>query len=134
MAAAYSGKTVSNCLHGVWAWRVLHSVPWQFEKSEMDAMLRAADTLLLEDEKVSAIDFITAVRQQMNLEDPLDATVFAYLTTCFYASPRLGESTVRTLQSFDANSHVTTRNLSYDQDRNNLRVTVLHLPQNEGGR
>jgi hypothetical protein len=33
------------------------------------------------------------------------------------------------LQSFDPNSHVTTRNLSYGRDRNNLRVTVLHLPK-----
>src|ERR1019366_3077743 len=37
--------------------------------------------------------------------------------------------TVRTLLSFDPQFHITTRNLSYDADRNDLRVTVLHLPR-----
>lgn len=54
--------------------------------------------------------------------------MLACLTTCFYASARLGEFTVRTLKSFSPNTHVTTRNLSYDQDCNGFKVTVLHLP------
>ncbi|KAH8976763.1 hypothetical protein EDB86DRAFT_2766097, partial [Lactarius hatsudake] len=62
------------------------------------------------------------------LDEPLDAAVFACLATCFYASARLGEFTVPTLSSFRPNAHVTTRNLSYDQDRGGLGVTVLHLP------
>ncbi len=64
----------------------------------------------------------------MNLEDPLDTAIFACLTTCFYASARLREFTVCTLDSFCPSAHVTTQNLSYDQDRNGLKVTVLHLP------
>jgi hypothetical protein len=35
---------------------------------------------------------------------------------------------MHTLSNFELNKHVTIRNLSYDQDRNNLKVTVLHLP------
>ena len=65
----------------------------------------------------------------MNLEDPLDAAVFACLTTCFYASGRLGEFTVQTLQRFNPSTHITRQNLTYDQDRNGLKVTVLHLPR-----
>ena len=34
-----------------------------------------------------------------------------------------------TLNSFDPSSHVTPQHLSYDQDRNSLKVTVLHLPK-----
>ena len=65
----------------------------------------------------------------MNLEDPLDAAVFACLTICFYASGRLGEFTVQTLQKFNPSTHITRQNLAYDQNRNGLKVTVLHLPR-----
>ena len=134
MAAAYSGKTISNYLHGVRAWHILHSIPWHLDKGEMDTMLRAADKLTPGSSKRKkwqpyTPDFISAVRQQMDLNDPLDAAVFMCLTTCFYASAWLGEFTVRTLQSFNPNMHITTQHLSYKQDRNNLKVTVLHLPQ-----
>lgn len=70
-----------------------------------------------------------AVQRQLNLEDPLDAAVYACLTTCFYASGRLGEFTVRRLEGFDSTKSVTRKHLSYDQDRNGLNVTVLRLPQ-----
>lgn len=138
MAAAYSGKTISNYLHGVRAWHILHSVPWHLEKGEMDTILRAADKLTPSASKKKkrqpyTPDFITALRGQMNLEEPLDAAVFACLTTCFYASARLGEFTVRTLQSFNPSAHVTLQNLSYDQDRSGLKVTVLHLPKTKMG-
>ena len=134
MAAAYSGKTISNYLYGIRAWHMLHSVPWQVESSEMETMLRAADKLTPNASKRKkrrpyTPEFIVALKGQMNLEDPLDAAVFACLVTCFYASARLGEFTVRTLGSFNPNTHATPGNLSYDQDRNGFKVTVLHLPR-----
>jgi hypothetical protein len=60
----------------------------------MDTMLRAADKLTPNVAKKKrrqpyTADFIVAVRQQLDLEVPLDAAVFACLTTCFYASARL---------------------------------------------
>ncbi len=133
MAAAYSGKTISNYLNGVRAWHILHSVPWVLDKKEMDAMLRAAHKLTPNASKRKkrrpyTPDFIAAIRQHLDLDEPIDAAVFACLATCFYASARLGEFTVRTLDSFRPSAHVTTQNLSYDQDRNGLKVTVLHLP------
>ncbi len=133
MAAAYSGKTISNYLNGVRAWHILHSIPWALEKKEMDTILRAANKLTPSTSKRKkrrpyTPDFIAAIRGQLTLDDPLDAAVFACLTTCFYASARLGEFTVRTLDSFRPSAHITTQNLSYDQDRNGFRVTVLHLP------
>ena len=133
MATAYSGKTIANYLSAVRAWHLLHSIPWTLEKKEMEVMLRAAEKLTPETSKKKkrlpyTPSFISAIRQQMDLELPLDAAVFACLTTCFYASARLGEFTVRTLASFTPDKHITTQNLTYDQDRNNLTVTVLHLP------
>ncbi|KAH9062378.1 hypothetical protein EDB87DRAFT_297914 [Lactarius vividus] len=133
MAAVYSGRTISNYLNGVGAWHILHSVPWELDKMEMDAMLRATSKLTPDASKRKACrpytpDFIAAVKRDFTMEDPLDAAVFACLSTCFYASARLGEFTVRTLESFRPNVHVTTRNLSYDLDRGGHEVTVLHLP------
>ena len=74
-------------------------------------------------------EFIAMVQAHLDLEKPLDAAVYACLTTCFYASARLGEFTTRTLVSFRPSTHVTPQHLSYDQDRNGLKVMVLHLPR-----
>ena len=134
MAATYSGKTVAGYLSGIRTWHLLHGIPWALEKREMDTMLRAAEKLTPGTSKKKkrlpyTPAFISAVRQHLVLDNPLDAAVFACLATCFYASARLGEFTVRTLATFNPNTHITTQNLSYDQDRNGLKVTVLHLPR-----
>jgi len=77
------------------------------------------------------IDFIAALRLHLDMAVPLDAAVYACLTTCFYASTRVDEFTVPKLDGFDPSRHVTRDNLSYDQDRNGFRVTVLHLPRSK---
>ena len=38
-AAAYSGKTISNYLHGAQAWHIMHSVPWHLKKAKMGTEL-----------------------------------------------------------------------------------------------
>ena len=45
LAMAYSGKTISGYMNGVWAWHILHGLPWALEKKEMDTMLRVAKKL-----------------------------------------------------------------------------------------
>ena len=152
LAAAYSGKTISGYVSGsgVQAWHILHGLPWALKTAEMDAMLWAANKLtpnLARKKKRCpyTLDLIQAVRDHLNLDKPLDAVVFTCLTTCFYkpldavvftcltmcfyASARLGEFTVRALSSFNPNTHVTTQHLTYNQDCNGFKVTVLHLPR-----
>jgi hypothetical protein len=112
LAAAYSGRTISGYLSGVQAWHILHGFPWALEKKEMDTMLRAADKLTPSASKQKkrrpyTPDFISSVRAQLDLERPLDAAVFACLTTCFYTSARLGEFTTRTLSSFSPNTQIS---------------------------
>jgi hypothetical protein len=104
------------------------------EKAEMDTMLRAAEKLAPISSKRKKRQpytptFIIALRHHLNLEDSLDAAVFACLTTCFYASARLGEFTVRKLEGFNSTVSITRKNLSKDQDRNGLKVTILHIPK-----
>ena len=89
------------------------------EKREMDLMLRAADKLTPDSSRRKkrrpyTPGFMEEIGRQLNLGVPLDAAVFACLTTCFYASARLGEFTVRTLTGFNPNVHVTTRDLTYE--------------------
>ena len=133
MATSYSRKTISNYLNGVQAWHILHSIPWGMEKAEMDTILRMAKMLTPVNSKRKKChpytpDFIVQIRQQLNCKNPLNTAVFACLTTCFYASARLGEFTTCTLSSFNTNTHVTPQNLSYNQDCHGFKVTVLHLP------
>ena len=95
-------------------------------------MLKAADKLTPNASKRKkrqpyTPEFIATIKAHLDVEKPLDAAVYACLTTCFYASARLGEFTARTLESFSPNTHITLQHLSYDQDCNGLKVTVLHL-------
>ena len=134
LASAYLGKTITGYINSVRAWHILNNLPWALEKKAMDTMLRAAEKLTPSTSRRKkrcpyTPAFISAIRSQLDLDKPLDAAVFACLTTCFYASARLGEFTVRTLNSFSPTSHVTRQHLSYDQDRSSFRVTVLHLPR-----
>jgi len=134
LAASYSGKTISNYFYGVRAWHILHGMPWKLEKAEMDTMLWAAEKLTPISSKMKprrpyTPDFIKALRNHLDLDDYLDAAVFACLTTCFYASARLGEFAVRKLEGFDSSQSVSRKHLSYNQDRNGLKVTVVHIPR-----
>ena len=45
LAMAYLGKTISGYMNGVWAWHILHGLPWALKKKEMDTMLRVAKKL-----------------------------------------------------------------------------------------
>jgi len=134
LAASYSGKTISNYFYGVRAWHILHGMTWHLNRAEIDTMLRAAEKLAPPASKKKqrrpyTPDFIEALRRHLDLALPLDAAVFACLTTCFYASARLGEFTVRRLEGFDPSKSVTRKHISYDQDRNGNKVTVLRLPK-----
>ena len=134
LAAAYSGRTITGYVNGVRAWHILHGCQWVLEMKEMDTMMRAADKLTPTASKRKkrrpyTIEFMSALHAHLDLDKPLDAAVFACLVTCFYASARLGEFTARTLNSFNPNTHITPQHLSYDQDHNGLKVTVLHLPR-----
>ena len=134
LAAAYSGSAISNYLYGVRAWHILHGVPWRIERMEMDTMLKAAEKMTppssrRKKRRPYTIDFILAIRQCLDLQKPLDASVFACLSTCFFATGRVGEFTVPKLDRFNPEAHVSKAGVSYDQSRDGQRVTVLHIPR-----
>jgi hypothetical protein len=90
MAGHYSGRTVSNYVHGVRAWHTLHGIAWTLgEDAEIDALLKAAISLTPASSKKPkrepyTIPLIIAIRQKLDLDSPLDAAVYACLTTIFF--------------------------------------------------
>jgi len=77
----------------------------------------------------ATVGFIAAIRGQLDLESPLDAAIFACLTTTFYGAARLGEFTVKNLTSFDPLVHIKPADVSHDVDRNNLATTNFRVPR-----
>jgi len=134
LAASYAGETISNYFYGVRAWHILHGITWRLEKAEMDTMLRAAEKLTPSTSKKKprhpyTPNFIEALQHHLDLNVSLDVAVYACLTTCFYASARLGEFAVCKLDGFNSSKSVSRKHLSYNQDQNNHKVTVVHIPK-----
>jgi len=60
---------------------------------------------------------------------PLHAAVFACLTTTFYATARVGEFTVQTLEAFHPEQHVKLKDVRQDRDRQGQEITNFHIPR-----
>ena len=136
LAGSYSGSTIPNYVHGICAWHILHGLEWRLNPLEMDAILKGVDRLAPPSSKRKkrqpyTPEFIATLRQYLKLDDPLDAAVFACLTTCFYAAAHVGEFLVPCLDAFASSHHIAPANLHVDRNAEGLEVTVLHLPHVE---
>ena len=69
-----------------------------------------------------------AIRRHLDLSTPLGASVFTCLMTCCFATGHVGEFTVQRLDGFNPNAHVSWAQVSFDQNREGQKVTVLHVP------
>lgn len=134
-AATYSGSALRNYFYGVRAWHVLHGMPWPLDDTRTSAALAAAARLAPPKSRREKRDPVTPaiiekVRGQLDLALPLDAAVYACLTTTFWSVARLGEFTVPTLRSFDPATHIKRRDVdvAVAVGRNGLPVTTLRLP------
>lgn len=100
MVGHYSGKTVSNYVQGVHAWHIVHGIPWTLgDDAEIDSLFKAAISLTPPTSKRTkrdpyTINLITVIKDQLSLNDPLDAAVFACLTTIFFTCAHVREFTV----------------------------------------
>lgn len=118
LANLFSNKTIQNYIYGLCAWHILHNSLWAMNKDELKTMLKAAEKLTPESlQRMKCCPympkFITAVKHKLDLDTPLDAAVFACLTTCFYTTACLGEFTVCWLDAFNPTLHITPANLSH---------------------
>jgi len=136
LAGSYAPKSITNYLYGVRAWHIIHGSPWHPNTSETEAIIKAANSIRPASSKQKprrpfTIDYMLAIRSQLDISAPLDAAVFACLTTTFYTTARLGEFTVPNLKpaSFSNTTHVTPAHVSVARDRNNLEMTCFHIPR-----
>ena len=91
-AGPYSSKTLANYLYAVRAWHVLHSAPWSMKTAEIKAALDGAIILAPPSSKRPkrspfSIPIIISILSKLDLSKPLDAAVFACLTTTFLRLP-----------------------------------------------
>jgi hypothetical protein len=133
-AGSYSGKTLANYSYGVRAWHILHGAVWPMNTAELKAALDGAAILAPPSSRRPkrapfTLDIISSLLTKFDLSRPLDAAVFACLTTTFFSAARLGEFTLPSLKAFDPDQHVKPSDIHYNQDRNDLRVTVFRLPR-----
>jgi len=133
-AGSYSGSSLANYTAGLGAWHLLHGRSWLIPPNKLKAVLDGAMASAPESSKQPkrqpfTLVYLTAIKEQLNLDSPLDAAVFACLTTTFYAVARLGEFTVSSIKDFDKNKHITRAGISKTTDHNGLPVTKFQLPR-----
>ncbi|KDQ19713.1 hypothetical protein BOTBODRAFT_101617 [Botryobasidium botryosum FD-172 SS1] len=134
LAGVYAGATISNYVSGIRAWHILHGVPWNLKSPELNAMYKAVEAMTPATSKRASrkpytIEFIVAIKGQLNLDLPLDAAVFACLTTAFYCAARLGEFTVPRLDAFDPTIHVKPSNMRHERSKEGFPITVFFIPR-----
>ena len=128
-AGSYSGSTISGYVAGVKAWHTVHSMPWSCDVSELARAAAGAGATAPETSKRRKRDpytpgLLQAIRGQLDLTAPLDAAVWACITTAFYGVARLGELTVERKDGcYDATRHPSVsavRECVADRDGNEV--------------
>jgi hypothetical protein len=104
-AGSYSGKTLANYFYAIRAWHTLHGAPWRMNPAEMKAELDGASILTPPSSRKPkrspmTVATITSLATKFDLTNPLDAAVFACLTTTFFSAARLGEFTLPSIKAF----------------------------------
>ncbi|KAG6328261.1 hypothetical protein ID866_10828 [Astraeus odoratus] len=72
-------------------------------------------------------EMIKAIRTQLQREDPLDIAFFACLTTVFYLAAHVGEFTLKKLNAFNPQLHITLAQVYDDTDHNGYHTKVFAL-------
>jgi hypothetical protein len=134
LAGAYSAKSIHNYVYGIRAWHILHGKKWRVNQDELNITIKAAARLAPATSKRKerhpyTITYIEKIGQVLDAEDAMDAAVFACLTTTFYAAARCGETTVKSLVSFDATKDITRSGMSYKPGKEGQAgITTIRVP------
>jgi hypothetical protein len=136
-AGTLRGNTLRNYTFGVKAWHTVHGLGWVLDDTRVAAALAAAERVAPVSSKKPKrppllVATITAIRDHLDVSRPLDAAVFACLTTTFWSAARLGEFTVPSLKGFDADVHVKLSNVTFSAGRS--PVTTFHIPWTKVGK
>jgi hypothetical protein len=129
LAGSFSSSTIANYLYRLHAWHLLHSIEWRLNGPKMEALLKGAARLAPAFSKQKQCQpynqaFIEKVQGHLNLESPLNASVFDSL----YSMVCLGEFMVPRLSAFSPTEHIIPANLHTETNQASMEVTMLHIP------
>ncbi|KAH6883669.1 hypothetical protein BKA70DRAFT_1471199, partial [Coprinopsis sp. MPI-PUGE-AT-0042] len=82
----HAGSTVRNYVMGVRAWHIIHGVTWRMNTDELELLLKAAEREVPKGTRSKkrqpwTIEYMLAIRNQLNLTNPLHVAVWACLLT-----------------------------------------------------
>ncbi|KAF6749410.1 hypothetical protein DFP72DRAFT_818908 [Ephemerocybe angulata] len=141
-AGQYSGSTVANYVFGIEAWHNVHRVPWRIPKAVVSLALRAANNLAPPPNAPRppvTIETMSAVLAHLDLSLPLDAAVWACMTTTYWSISRLGEFVLKSAAAVKEGHHVKRCDMDLDrcEDRNAttpLYVTTFFIPSTKSSK
>ena len=131
---SYSNQAVSNYIQGLRAWHILHRLNWLPNDLELSTILKSAAKIAPAQSKRTlrepiTVELLVRIGTVLDITNPLDASVWACLTTTFYTAARLGETTVKNLTAFDPSIHIKPSDVRAVQDRGGLEMTEFRLPR-----
>lgn len=94
MVGVYGGSTIRNYVYGIRAWHIIHGVPWDINREEIDALLKAGKRLTPKEAKRAekkpwTVDYLKTICSALNQENPRDLAILACITTAFWGTARL---------------------------------------------
>ena len=138
IAGCYSGTTISNFIHSIHAWHLLHGIDWSLDKVSMDSLLKAALNLTPPSSKRKqhqpwTVAFLHAVLSKLDPNNPLHIAVDSCLMTTFYMMARLREFTLHALRSFDPQIDISPSGIHKSVNHEGLKSMGFHLPKTKTG-
>ncbi|KIJ29094.1 hypothetical protein M422DRAFT_188923, partial [Sphaerobolus stellatus SS14] len=132
-AGHYSGSTISNSVHAVWAWHVLHGVRWAPSRDELTAVLNGATRLAPLSSKRAqrdpwTVEMICKVCFALDPENPFDIAFYSALTTIFWTMSRSVELLVDGVNNFSLERNITQAGVKVETNGEGIPVMVFSLP------
>ncbi|KAG6326956.1 hypothetical protein ID866_12134 [Astraeus odoratus] len=111
-AGAYTGTTLANYVAGLKACHILHGQPWLVDADSLKCCLEGANHMAPLSFKCPlrapfTPEIITSIKSLLQLEEPLDAAIFACMSVCFWCMVCLGKFTVPNLKAFNLSKNIT---------------------------
>jgi hypothetical protein len=107
---ATSGRTIKSWLSGIRAWHLINHAPW-YGDDEWVQMARTSANKEGSQHKRPlrapvSIEHLLALRRVLILSNPFHAAIWAVALVTFFGCRRLGETTLKSVSSFDPGLHV----------------------------
>ena len=127
-----SGKAIRNWMNGLRLWHIFNNAEWNGKHSWISSIIRNADKEGIVFKRPLrnpiTLDHLRALRQQLDLKNPLHAAIWAIAVISFWACRRLGELLPKYTNSFDTTFHVSRATRITFYTVNSRRVVSFHLP------